>query len=102
MTTIEILAIAAHPDDIEITCGGFMIRMADLGYTTGILDLTRGEMGTKGSPETRANEVSLLSRNTQGVRLIELAEGERVVGVARLAEKEEDDGNANGGDAESA
>ena len=58
MTTVDVLAIAAHPDDIEITCGGLMIRMADLGYKTGILDLTKGEMGTKGTPETRMAEAA--------------------------------------------
>jgi bacillithiol biosynthesis deacetylase BshB1 len=58
MSTVDVLAIAAHPDDVEITCGGFMIRMADLGYTTGILNLTRGEMGTKGTPETRLQEAA--------------------------------------------
>lgn len=54
--TVDVLAIAAHPDDVEITCGGLLIRMADLGYTTGVLDLTRGEMGTRGTPETRLKE----------------------------------------------
>lgn len=56
--TVDVLAIAAHPDDVEITCGGLMIRMADLGYTTGVLDLTRGEMGTRGTPETRLKEAA--------------------------------------------
>ncbi len=56
MKTVDVLAIAAHPDDVEITCGGFLVRMADLGYRTGVLDLTRGEMGTRGTPEIRAHE----------------------------------------------
>lgn len=56
MSTVDVLAIAAHPDDVEIVCGGLMIRMADLGYKTGILDLTRGEMGTRGDAETRMKE----------------------------------------------
>ncbi len=50
---LDVLAIAAHPDDVEITCGGTLIKMAARGYTTGILDLTRGEMGTRGTVETR-------------------------------------------------
>lgn len=58
MKTVDVLAIAAHPDDVEITCGGFLIRMADLGYRTGVLDLTRGEMGTRGTPEIRERESS--------------------------------------------
>lgn len=52
------LAIAAHPDDVEITCGGLLIRMGDLGYSTGVLDLTRGEMGTRGTPEIRQQEAT--------------------------------------------
>jgi bacillithiol biosynthesis deacetylase BshB1 len=54
--TLDVLAIAAHPDDVELTCGGTLIKMAEMGYRTGILDLTRGEMGTRGSPEIREQE----------------------------------------------
>jgi bacillithiol biosynthesis deacetylase BshB1 len=53
---VDVLAIAAHPDDIELTCAGTLIKMVDKGYTVGILDLTQGEMGTRGTPETRAQE----------------------------------------------
>jgi bacillithiol biosynthesis deacetylase BshB1 len=53
---LDILAIAAHPDDTEQTCGGTLIRMAELGYRTGALDLTAGDMGTRGTPETRLRE----------------------------------------------
>ena len=53
---LDLLAIAAHPDDVELTCGGTLLKMAQLGYKTGILDLTAGEMGTRGSPKTRAKE----------------------------------------------
>lgn len=56
--TLDLLAIAAHPDDVELTCGGTMLKMAKLGYQTGILDLTAGEMGTRGSPEIRAREAA--------------------------------------------
>ena len=52
----DILAMAAHPDDVEQTCGGTLIRMAEMGYRTGVLDLTAGDMGTRGSPETRVAE----------------------------------------------
>ena len=45
--TLDLLAIAAHPDDVELTCGGTLLKMAERGYKTGILDLTAGEMGTK-------------------------------------------------------
>jgi N-acetylglucosamine malate deacetylase 1 len=53
---VDILAIAAHRDDVELTCAGTLLKAADAGYRTGILDLTEGEMGTRGSPELRANE----------------------------------------------
>jgi bacillithiol biosynthesis deacetylase BshB1 len=54
--SLDVLAIAAHPDDIEQTCGGTLIRMAEMGYRTGGLDLTAGDMGTRGSPEERVAE----------------------------------------------
>src|ERR1700683_5039144 len=59
---LDVLAIAAHPDDVELSCGGTMIKMAQLGYRTGILDLTRGEMGTRGTPETRAREAAAAAK----------------------------------------
>lgn len=55
---VDVLAIAAHPDDVELTCGGTLLKMVAKGYTTGILDLTKGEMGTRGTPETRAKEAA--------------------------------------------
>src|SRR5215469_14058732 len=54
--SLDILAIAAHPDDVEQTCGGTLIRMAEGGYKTGVLDLTAGDMGTRGTPEQRIAE----------------------------------------------
>jgi bacillithiol biosynthesis deacetylase BshB1 len=53
---LDLLAIAPHPDDVELTCGGTMIKMAQAGYQTGVLDLTKGETGTRGTPETRLRE----------------------------------------------
>ena len=53
---LDLLAIAAHPDDAELTCGGTLARAAEQGHRTGILDLTRGEMGSRGTPELRAEE----------------------------------------------
>jgi N-acetylglucosamine malate deacetylase 1 len=53
---LDILAVAAHRDDVEQTCGGTLLKMAQLGHRTGILDLTQGEMGTRGSAEDRARE----------------------------------------------
>ena len=53
---LDILALAAHRDDIEQTCGGTLLKMAERGHRTGILDLTQGEMGTRGSREEREAE----------------------------------------------
>jgi bacillithiol biosynthesis deacetylase BshB1 len=64
---LDLLAIAAHPDDVELTCGGTLLKMAQLGYKTGILDLTAGEMGTRGTPETRAREAAK-ARNLLSVK----------------------------------
>lgn len=55
---LDLLAIAAHPDDVELTCGGTLLKMERSGYKTGILDLTAGEMGTRGTAETRAKEAA--------------------------------------------
>jgi LmbE family N-acetylglucosaminyl deacetylase len=55
---LDILAIAAHRDDIEQTCGGTLLKMAERGNRTGILDLTQGEMGTRGTAEDRAREAT--------------------------------------------
>jgi bacillithiol biosynthesis deacetylase BshB1 len=56
--SVDLLAIAAHPDDVELLCGGTLIKAAGQGHRTAILDLTRGELGTKGSAELRAAEAS--------------------------------------------
>ena len=59
---LDLLAIAAHPDDVELTCGGTLLKAADQGYKTGILDLTKGEMGSRGTPETRLKEAARAAR----------------------------------------
>ena len=59
---VAILAIAAHRDDIEQTCGGTLLKMAERGHATGILDLTQGEMGTRGTAEDRAHEAEEAAR----------------------------------------
>ena len=56
MDQIDILAIFAHPDDVELTVGGTLLKMKRLGYRTGALDVTQGEMGTRGTVEGRAQE----------------------------------------------
>ena len=59
---LDLLAIAAHPDDVEMTSGGTMLKAAEQGYKTGILDLTSGEMGTRGNPGTRLKEAAKAAR----------------------------------------
>src|SRR5215208_4557770 len=53
---VDILAIAAHRDDVELTCAGTLLKAVDAGYQVGILDLTAGETGTRGSASLRAEE----------------------------------------------
>jgi bacillithiol biosynthesis deacetylase BshB1 len=57
-TSLDVLAIAAHRDDVEQTCGGTLLKMAERGQRVGILDLTQGEMGTRGTAEDRAREAA--------------------------------------------
>jgi bacillithiol biosynthesis deacetylase BshB1 len=59
---VDILAIAAHRDDVEQTCGGTLLRMASRGLRTAILDLTQGEAGTRGSVRERAQEAAEAAR----------------------------------------
>lgn len=50
---LDILAFAAHPDDVELSCGGTIAKYVAQGKKVGIVDFTKGEMGTKGTPEIR-------------------------------------------------
>jgi bacillithiol biosynthesis deacetylase BshB1 len=59
---LDALAVAAHPDDAELCMGGTLAKLAALGHKTGVLDLTRGEAGTRGTPETRAAESAAAAR----------------------------------------
>ena len=59
---VDLLAIGPHRDDIELTCGGTLIKAAKQGYRTGVVDLTQGEMGTRGSAQTRAQEAEAAAR----------------------------------------
>jgi bacillithiol biosynthesis deacetylase BshB1 len=61
-SAVDVLAIAAHRDDVEQTCGGTLLRMAARGLRTGILDLTQGESGTRGSAAERAAEAEEAAR----------------------------------------
>ncbi len=61
MNSADVIAFAAHPDDAEIGCGGTLIKLTDVGYKVVIVDLVRGELGTRGSAETRAQEAQASS-----------------------------------------
>jgi len=58
----DVLAFGAHPDDVEIFCGGTVIRLVELGYRIGVVDLTRGELASLETPEQRAAEANAASR----------------------------------------
>jgi bacillithiol biosynthesis deacetylase BshB1 len=62
MSGVDVLAFGPHPDDVELTMGGTLLKLAAAGYRTGIVDLTRGEMGTRGTPADRSHEAEEASR----------------------------------------
>lgn len=62
MINVDVLAIFAHPDDMELTVGGTLLKMKSLGYKTGALDITKGDMGTRGTVEGRAEEAKDAAR----------------------------------------
>lgn len=62
MSGVDLLAVVAHPDDAELLCGGTLIRAADAGHATAVLDLTGGEAGTAGTADLRAEESARASR----------------------------------------
>ncbi len=74
---VDILAIAAHPDDVELSCSGILLTHIDQGYSVGLVDLTRGELGTRGNAEIRDAEAS---------------EAARIMGAAFRKNLEMDDG----------
>jgi bacillithiol biosynthesis deacetylase BshB1 len=62
LKNVDILAISAHPDDLELGCGGTILRSVNQGQTVGMVDLTRGEMGTRGTPEVRKREAEAAAK----------------------------------------
>ncbi len=59
---LDVLALAAHPDDIELSCGGTVCLMVKQGYKVGVVDFTRGELGSRGTPELREEEAAAASK----------------------------------------
>ncbi len=70
--TVDVLAIAAHPDDIEMTCAGTVLSLVAQGRTVAGVDLTRGELGTRGTPEIRLQEAA------EGARVMHLSARENM------------------------
>jgi|SRR5436190_10555897 len=60
--TLDVLAVFSHPDDAELSVAGTLLKLKSLGYGTGVCDVTRGEMGTRGTPEIRAQEAQDAAR----------------------------------------
>src|SRR5437667_5671727 len=93
--TVDLLAIAAHRDDVELTCGGTLIKAAKQGYKTAVVDLTAGEMGTKGDAQSRAAEaekaaqiMKLSARENLGLPDAEIVnDPETRIAVARVIRK---------------
>ena len=56
--SVDVLAIGAHPDDVELGCGGTLVRLAAAGHKVGVIDLSLGELGSRGTPEQRAEEAA--------------------------------------------
>jgi bacillithiol biosynthesis deacetylase BshB1 len=84
-TPYDVIAFGAHPDDVETACGGLLVNLVGRGYRVAICDLTRGELGTNGSPEVRAREAAAAAR---------------VLGVAARLQSALPDGGLDGRDAE--
>lgn len=61
-TELDVLAVFSHPDDAELSVAGTLLKLKSQGYRTGVLDMTRGEMGTRGTPETREQEAAEAAR----------------------------------------
>ena len=62
INSVDILAFGAHPDDVELGCAGTILLQISLGYKVGVIDLTQGELGTRGTPEIRMQEAEIASK----------------------------------------
>jgi bacillithiol biosynthesis deacetylase BshB1 len=82
MNSVDVVAFGTHPDDAEIGCGGTLIKLADAGYKVVIVDLVRGELGTRGTVETRAAEAAASSKilGLHDRQNLELPDGDVAVG----------------------
>lgn len=62
LSELDVLAVFSHPDDAELSVSGTLLKLKSQGYRTGVLDMTRGEMGTRGTPEMREEEATEAAR----------------------------------------
>lgn len=78
ITPLDVLAVGAHPDDIELMCAGTLLKLGDAGYRTGTLSLTAGEMGTRGTPEERRREFEAASAilGVESATILDLPDGQ--------------------------
>ena len=87
-TPLDVLAIFSHPDDAELSVAGTLLKLKSFGYRTGVCDLTRGEMGTRGTPEIREREAADAARLMKLDARLNLAQPDghvQATEVARLA-----------------
>ncbi len=83
MTHLDALAFGAHPDDIELTCAGTLLKLSALGYKTGVIALTRGELGTRGTPEIRQQEFEAAAKilGLSVHKMLDLSDGDIAVNM---------------------
>lgn len=74
---VDVLAIAAHPDDVEMGCGGTVAKLTKMGYSVGILDLTNGEIGTRGTRKTRNKEAKIAAEilKVKSLTILDMGDG---------------------------
>ena len=100
MTKVDILAVGSHPDDVELSASGTLLRHAAQGKTFGLLDLTRGELGTRGTPEIRAAEAARAAQLLGAAfrQTLDLPDGLFTPGAGILAENRAGDPRLPPGD----
>jgi bacillithiol biosynthesis deacetylase BshB1 len=76
---VDVAAIGAHPDDVEISVGGTLAKLRSRGYSLALIDMTRGEMGTRGTPERRADEAAAAAQALGAVERVNLDLGDGVM-----------------------
>jgi bacillithiol biosynthesis deacetylase BshB1 len=80
---VDVLAFGAHPDDVELGCGGTLVKLGEMGYKTGVIALTRGELGTRGSKQIREREFTEAAGilGLTGYKVLDIPDGDIVVNM---------------------